>query len=219
MPKVINVLLLALLLSVTSCFEVVEEVDLNENGSGSFKFTINMSKSKKEIDAALLLDSIGTIDVPSRDFVDARMMQGNHILTSSKGITNVAIKKDYTNYIFELSFDFDHLSSLNNAIEKLYAQLSSFNYPFAGTFRRSDEKFVRVMDRQSKEILQKMQESNPEMTRESTYTAIYRFVESVSGATNENARISGSQKAVMLRFNIGELATGRKTLNNEIKFK
>ena len=48
--------------------------------------------------------------------------------------------------------------------------------------------------------------------------SIYRFEDSVKNVSNSKAKISPSNKSVMLEGNIAEFATGKKTLENHISF-
>lgn len=178
-----------------------------------------MSRSKSEIDAAIQLDSIGAVMIPSKDYIETQVIRGKDILTSSAGISRVAVAKDYENYIFVLSFDFDKLTSLNSAIGRVYAELSSMDYPFAGTFTFMDKTFERRMDRQSKVIFNKLHGKNSRITEQATYTAIYRFEGNVTQVSNPDARVSGSGKAVMLKYNVQDIASDRKSLYNKVTFK
>nr|BFF39643.1 hypothetical protein BACY1_14480 [Tenacibaculum mesophilum] len=54
------------ILLFTSCFEFVEEVSFNKDGSGSAVLTINLSKSKTKLASIMLLDSINGYKVPSK---------------------------------------------------------------------------------------------------------------------------------------------------------
>jgi hypothetical protein len=51
----------------TSCFEIIEEVNMNEDGTGSFNFTINMSQSKIQINSMFLLDSVNGRPMPKKE--------------------------------------------------------------------------------------------------------------------------------------------------------
>ncbi len=55
----------ALLLICTGCFEIIEEVSLNEDGSGKVTLTLNLSRSKTRINSIMLLDSVNNYEVPS----------------------------------------------------------------------------------------------------------------------------------------------------------
>lgn len=53
-------------LSITSCFEIIEEIDLKSDGTGTMTYTLNLSKSKSKLASIMLLDSINGYKVPSR---------------------------------------------------------------------------------------------------------------------------------------------------------
>ena len=56
--------LIGLLLLLSSCFDIVEEIDLNENGSGTYGITLNLSQSKIRLSSIMLLDSSQGYKVP-----------------------------------------------------------------------------------------------------------------------------------------------------------
>jgi len=47
-----------MVLSLSSCFEIVEEITMNDDGSGNILMTLNFSRSKSKIKSILLMDSI-----------------------------------------------------------------------------------------------------------------------------------------------------------------
>ena len=53
-----------LILLLTSCIEIIEDLKLNSDGSGTFKYSINLSQSKTKTSAILALDSLYGEKVP-----------------------------------------------------------------------------------------------------------------------------------------------------------
>jgi hypothetical protein len=47
-----------ILFSFTSCIEIIDDVTVKNDGSGSMKYTINLSASKVKINTILALDSL-----------------------------------------------------------------------------------------------------------------------------------------------------------------
>ena len=83
----LSVLLVMLL--CPSCFEIIEEVNLNNDGSGSFNFTINMSQSKLNINAMLLLDSVNGRRVPKIADIKKALDEMQVTLTGNNTITDI----------------------------------------------------------------------------------------------------------------------------------
>ena len=95
-----------LLCTITSCFEVIEEVNLKNDGSGSMIFTLNMSKSKAKLASIMLLDSVNGFKVPSRKDIQKSLDEIVAELNKAEGITNVKETADYDNFIFSVSCNF-----------------------------------------------------------------------------------------------------------------
>ena len=68
-------LLCFLVLLCTSCFELVEELTLNENGSGEYEFTANLSQSKTKLKSIMLMDKVNGYEVPSQEKIKQAMLQ------------------------------------------------------------------------------------------------------------------------------------------------
>ena len=51
-------LFIVMLFGLSSCFEIIQEIDLNEDGSGHLEVVLNFSRSQTKIDALLLLDQV-----------------------------------------------------------------------------------------------------------------------------------------------------------------
>jgi hypothetical protein len=51
-------LYLLLIFTLTSCVEIIDDIKLNLDGSGVFKYTINLSQSKTSVTSILALDSL-----------------------------------------------------------------------------------------------------------------------------------------------------------------
>ena len=52
---------------LTGCVEIIDDLTLNSDGSGCFKYNVNLSSSKIKINAILALDSLDGKRVPTLD--------------------------------------------------------------------------------------------------------------------------------------------------------
>lgn len=216
--KVLRFLILLILpLGLTSCLEILEEVNMNTDGSGALTLTINASQSKGQLDNLLTKDSIYGVKIPSRKDVEISLAEVTGKIKSINGISNVSVNRDWTNYILTVKCNFQNVAALNSAInniwllydKKLPVNSSYFTYS-KGKFKRSfDQNLVKDLDKklgpQEKEILHK-----------SNYTMIYRFGNEIKSHTNQSAVLSKSKKAIILKSTILEIITGKKSVQNEI---
>lgn len=211
-------LFLTLSILFSSCFEIVEEISLNENGSGKFNFVLNMSQSKAEINSLRELDSVGSFRVPSRERVEARFNQGLNILRKSNGISNVKLSQNYEEYIFELSFDFKNDSSFNAAITNCVNQMSGKKYdPLSEIFWNGME-YRRDSDLQEAGLFRNLGLKADRALKTSNYTQIVRLSKTGKSVGPSPLRASKSRKAFMKKTPMEDVATmpGKFTLGHVI---
>ena len=56
---------------VTSCIEISDDLTLNNDGSGTLRYKINLSASKVKVNSILALDSLDGKPVPSKTQISA----------------------------------------------------------------------------------------------------------------------------------------------------
>ncbi|MEC3880624.1 hypothetical protein [Parapedobacter sp. 10938] len=64
--RILPVLLLPLCALFSSCFQLIKEMTVNSDGSGTFALTANLSQSRSKLASVMLLDSINGHKVPSK---------------------------------------------------------------------------------------------------------------------------------------------------------
>lgn len=209
-------------LVLSGCFEIVEDVTLHDNGSGTFFYTINLSQSKGRLDGIMQLDSSEGFRVPRRKEIDENILKSKTTLQKSPGITNVTTTSDWVNYIFSVKFDFNAVNNLNLALETVSQELAndhkripeaSDNFAFTGKI------FDRKSHYDSKTQAAKLSAKDKEILKDASYTCIFRFDQSVNTFSNKDTKISKSGKSAMLKLNMLQLAMGQKSLSNKIILK
>lgn len=210
-------MLLFISVSLTSCFEVIEDVTVHRNGSGTYKFIVNLSQSKNQIDKIRTQDSILHYQVPSSAVVDEKIAEVKTKLQSINGISNVTIKQDPTNYIYNLSFDFKNVSALNNAVQGIWknydknapATVDLYSYE-NGVFRRNanNEEVEHLTKSANSQIIEMLQKSN--------YTVICRFDTTVTNSNTMNYSLSASKKAALYKNDIWSTIAIKGKSNNSI---
>ncbi|HWW37956.1 hypothetical protein [Pedobacter sp.] len=203
----------------SSCFQIVEEINLSDNGTGTVNLTVNLSQSKTKVASILLLDSVNGYKIPSKQKIQKEMDEVVTYLKNSKGITNVSRKLDLENFIASVSFSFNNISNINNISQNVLKKLkvnaiSSSSYSFSAANHVFERNYAH-----HKEALVQYNKLKPEVKnvfKEATYTSIYRFEVPVSVCTNPLAKVSASKKAVMVRTGMLGLINGKTNISNRI---
>ena len=130
MKKILN--FLSLLLCFTSCVQIVEDITINNDGSGNAKYTFNASESKSKIDAIMLLDSVNGFKVPKISELKIQMSKLKSELINIKGITNInyTFNEDLLKVIININFtNIKVLTEIQNKLLKDKAR--KINYSFS----------------------------------------------------------------------------------------
>lgn len=121
--KLCYFLLIAAVLSLSACFEVVEEMVIKKDGSGEMTVTLNLSQSKTKVASILLLDSINGYKVPSKKTIQQNLQEVAVSLRKTPGISAVSHRLDFDNYIASISFSFSKVADLNTVNTLVYDKL------------------------------------------------------------------------------------------------
>ena len=211
------------LLAMTACFDVIDEISLNADGSGEYMLTLNLSKSRSRVASIMLMDSIRGIRVPSKEEIRLEILKFADFFDRQEGITDVTHVIDFENYIFKIGFHFESVDNINSAIDKLIVANEKGVKPFylRYDYDRENQTFSRLYEapEANEKNFEKLSEEDRGFLNEAIYISIYRFPDEVERVTNRRARISGSGKAVMLRSSATDLFRGSTDLTNTIHLK
>ncbi len=202
----------------TGCFEVIEEVVLNDDGSGQITMTVNLSQSKTKLSSIMLMDSINSYKVPNREEIERNMSKMIKEINGLPGVSNVNEKMDFSEYIFSVSCDFENVDALNNII----THFSTGNYKATSksqkqfTFDESQKKFTRDYHYNLSRELDKVKRQDREVLQDATITTIHRFESDVTSSDNKLSKIAGNKKAVLLRVDVNDMINGSETIKNSI---
>lgn len=201
-----------------SCFEILEEVDMNTDGSGEMTMTINLSQSKNKIASIMLLDSINGYKVPSKKDIQQDINGLSTKLKNIAGISNVKTTTDFTNYIVSVSFSFSDVSVLNKASKDIFAayKMKVEETPVY-SYNKASKTFNYDYKNGNKEAYNKLKAADKEVFKNATYTQIYRFTSTIEKSNNAQAKISKSKKAIMQKSLILDLINNKVNISNQIK--
>lgn len=221
MKKAQYILLVLIASFQVSCFEVIEEVSLKKDGTGSFKYTVNFSESSSKIKALMMLDEVEGHKVPTEQKIQSEFDKICDLTKTVDGITNVSSSSDFYNFIFEYNCDFTKVENLNGILDSLSRKAESVEYEDTEYFSYSKEKkeFVRTGDDVLKKTYDKMSDSKKGVFEGARYTGLYRFEEEVVSVDQEKAIVSVNKKAVLHKLELVLLAKNGKAINKHIYLK
>lgn len=208
-----------LILSYTSCFEIIEEVNMNKDGSGNFNFTINMSQSKIHINSLFLLDSVNGRPMPKKENFEKALRRVEFELKKDTALSSIEVSENWKDYIFSVSGKFSHINALNKAIKNINTIFNTprgYQVELHDNFKFEPNIFERLYSYNLINDYNALSDKDKAVFKNAKYTTIYRFNSPVKSYSNPNALKSKSGKAIMLKVNIKDLITNKKTIQNKI---
>jgi hypothetical protein len=218
---IVNLLLLLSLFLFTGCFEIIEEISLNDNGSGNISMTANLSRSKTKISSIMLMDSINGYKVPKKETVQKHINKIVSELKQIKGVSNVKYNTDFNDYIFNISCDFTNVEVLNKVILHFTTKNKANTVTKAKQFsyNKKTKTFVRTYKYNIANEMKKINEKDKDVLQNASVTTIYRFQSSIISASNKKAHRSKNQKAIMLNVTVQDIINHQSDIKNTIKLK
>lgn len=219
MKSVQLLFLFSLIALLSSCIEIIDDLSLNEDGTGTFKYNVNLSSSKVKINSILALDSLDGKRVPSLDEIKESMKRIIEEFKVQPGISNVSLDSDYNEYIFKFYCDFTSVEELQNAIKEVIKKEtkeennSELSYDWVSFNGQLMSRSVpQITIRKSSEINQ----NDVALLKEGTYTSITRFDRAIDHFENKKAMLSKNGKAIMIRTDPYSLIQNHQLLDNNI---
>ena len=212
--------ILPLLIGLSSCVEIIDDLSMNLDGSGTFKYTVNLSSSKSKINTILNLDSLDGKKVPKLPEIKSKVAEFTSLISKQPGISNVKVETKYDDYIIKFQCNFTDVSALQEALKNVINTLAidkkgSVEYAY-NWISWSSSKLQRSIPEISLQKVSEIKQSELDLLRTGSYTTISRFQKPVEKTDNPNATISTSRMAVMLKANAYSLTKNPKILENTI---
>lgn len=212
-------LLFSSLFLFTSCIEIFDDLTIHNDGTGTFKYNVNLSSSKLKINSILALDSLNGYKVPTIDHIKSEITRIKSKFEAKEGISNVTIESNFIDFIFKIKCDFTDVNALQLAIKDIISEEDLFkNGEDLSHNWITWEGFKLTRD--IPEInLKKTKDLTPneiELLTQGKYTSITRFDRAVEKFDNPSAKLSASKMAIMLQTNTYSLLQNAKLLENTI---
>lgn len=202
---------------LSSCIEIIDDVSMNNDGSGTVKYTINLSSSKIKVNSYLALDSLNGKKVPSIQDIETKIEEYQKKLQNKEGISNVLVESNFTDFIFKFQCDFENVQLLQKAIKDIVA---SENKDWVNDehvwLTWNENEFSRSTPALSSTISDRLKRDDIELLKNGSYISITRFEKPIEKQTNANAKISANRLAVMIRTNPYLLTQNTEILKNTI---
>lgn len=218
--KIISLLsFFLILIGFSSCIEIIDDITINNDGSGTMKYTINLSSSKVKINSILALDSLDGKKVPSIQEIEEKLISFKSKLDAKVGISNVTLDYNFTDYIFKLQCDFSNVLDLQNALKDVIREevndknMQEFEHDWLSW---DGQKLVRSIPEITVKKAKDFKQEEVELMKQGNYTSITRFERTVEKFNNITATLSKNKMAVMLRANPYELTRNSDILENTI---
>jgi hypothetical protein len=216
-----------ILLSLSSCFELREEIDIKPNGTGTYTMIVDMSKSKTLLDMFMKMNENG--DKVSMAEIDSTFLKGSDDLNKIEGITNAQTINDKTNYVFGIKFDFKDVDALNDALnetnKRKYPELENFPpiYKFEKkSLERTNYFYMKGLTDISEQAggdPQKIEQMKT-LLKTATFSYIIRSPEGkIKKYSNDKSVVSADKKELKFIANLLEVADGKIDLTNTVRIK
>ncbi|MDX2248289.1 MAG: hypothetical protein SF052_16015 [Bacteroidia bacterium] len=204
----------------TSCLNIVEEIFLKKDGSGSYTVSVDMNEMMNMMQGLMTQEQMGENDMFSQ--MDSTIQETLVQLRQVDGLSNVSHKAE--GYKFSISYDFTSVEALNNATKNGsvtpgmdFNSSSSDNFTWSkGLFERANPPLGDLME--DEEFAANFEMAKMFMSGAS-YKTIYHLPGKVSKMENEKARLSPDKKTVTLDVQLVEVLEGKSFLGNKVKFK
>jgi hypothetical protein len=208
---------LSLLFCLSSCIELIDDITIHANGTGTLKYSINLSSSKVKVHSMLALDSLNGIKMLNQSELQLKITQFKETLSKQPGISNVVVSYDFVECIFKIICDFDNVSCLQTAIESTISIIFNKKADSNPWIINSNNMVSRNIPNIAVEQLFTSDWTNHDLLKTGTYTSITRFDTPIKSYDNHLSKISKSGKSLMLQINTDELFKNLNLLENTIK--
>jgi hypothetical protein len=214
-------LLLFPLFLLTSCFDILDKVNVKADGTGEYTIILNASKSKTRLVSISKMETINGKKVPKKTEVESKINEAARIFKATPGISNVKTSMDFDNYIIKLSCNFKKIENINAGLEQLKAKNILGKMIPTQIYSQNLEKKILTRNKVNtfKADYDKLGKADKEIFNNARYTSVMQFENTVKSQTNSSYLLAPNKKAVKLEADILDLIFQKKQLQNTILFQ
>ncbi len=213
-----TIILLFLTWSLTSCFDVIQDVKVNSDRSGEFKLKVNLSKSKDQLDRLLSQDSIQGHKIPSKSEISSKLNQLKSKLSQLEGISNVVLTKNFSEYIFDVSFSFKNIDNLNQAQNEIKQLDPNIGQPVR--FTLTDKMFsCQYSEKLLAKANNKLVKFKFEELKTANLISIFRFDKNVKNCSSSSCKISKNGQNTFNKISATDFIENTRNQSISVSFK
>ncbi|UFH30665.1 hypothetical protein LNP04_11840 [Chryseobacterium sp. C-71] len=216
-----RLLFLLPILLLTSCFDILDKVNVKADGSGEYSLILNASKSKTRLASISKMETINGKKVPKKSEIEAKINEAARIFKTVPGISNVKTSMDFDNYIIKLSCNFKKIENVNAGLEQLKAKNILGKMIPTNIYNHNPQKksFTRNKINTFKSDYDKLSAADKEVFNNAKYTSVLQFENTVKSQSNNAYQLSPNKKAMKLEGNILDFILQKKQIQNTILFQ
>ncbi len=208
---------LVVFFTMSSCIEIIDDLTFKSDGSGTFKYTLNLSASKLKVNSILALDSLDGKKVPSIQEIKDKINKYKEIIAQKEGISNVKVETDFTNFILKIQCDFTSILTLQKAIKEIVIDESKNKKEIESYWLTWEgNKLIRSVPSITGDLTSRLKKEDIEGLKKGNYLSITRFDKPIEKCENTASLISANKMAVMLKITPYALIQNLNLLENSI---
>lgn len=198
-------------LTFTSCIDLIEEVTINNNLSGTYEMRLETSGF-----GGMMSQMGGTPDLPQLREMDAKINQ----LRQQPGISNVQKNIRPKDLKFNISFDFENEDALNNAMYTL-AEIKP-NLFIKKFLKVKNNKIVRpnlspYLDKLIKDQNLESQIPSEDMLNYVNYKFIVNTPNPIKRTIGDKAVLSSNKQSVIASYSFKELIVDKENVYLKVR--
>lgn len=212
MRKIKIIFLLFILINITGCIEITEEITVNSDQSGKVSFSLNLGSLSS---FAQLIGNY--MEGTSLDQLKSLPEKGAELLKDIAGITE--IKPKNSDGLISLSFQFNNSKTLNAALYKLFHKKKSMFDPGYLTIRKHKlikKNYGTLLRLFVNKYATKLKDKS--ILKMIHYNTIFNFPDDIKKISNPLSKISDDKKSVKFSCTIDELISTPINIGNKIKY-
>jgi hypothetical protein len=214
-------------LFLSACFELREEIDLQKDGSGTYRLLLDMSQSKATIDLAQKMQQDAEANKNLNFTIDSTFAKSKLRFNGMLGISQAKDSINKIDYIFGISFNFSGIEALNNAIMELNRDENGKNTIQEPIYSLSKNIFTKQNIYYFNNISEVLKQSNNTEKNEklktllqgANYVSIIKVNGKIKKISNKKAEIDYTKTVLRLSTALPEAISGNADLGNTLKIK
>lgn len=213
-----------LVLLFSGCFELIEDLSFNEDGSGSYKLTLNLSASSMRVKSILAMDSLRGREVPSQQEIEEQLHDYANQLAKKSGIQKAEVAVNHSDLIVKLHINFETISALQKGVSSMSNDTiyqNEYSAFFENWFEYDGSQLSRnKIEFSDQKWRQRLKEDDDyHKLRDAKCVFIHRFPRPVAETSNPAMRISKDGKNTMLQVNPKAVLENEATMSYQISLK